>query len=88
MFDLDHSSGHNMERPDGLSTTPSVINLGWGGKQRKMRNTILTANDIGSITHTRSLKVGDTQSMLFIPTDLPPIFDPGAPQYDVLKDAM
>jgi len=22
VFELDHSSGHNMERPDGLSTTP------------------------------------------------------------------
>ena len=86
MFELDHSSGHNMERPDGLSTTKTVINLGWGGKQRKMRNTILTANDIGSITHTRSLKVGDTQSMVFLPTDLPPIFDPNVPQYDVSKD--
>ena len=27
-FELDHSSGHNAERPDGLSTTTSVINLG------------------------------------------------------------
>ena len=75
-----------MECPDGLFTTPLVINVGWGGKQRKMRNKILTANDIGSITHTRSLKVGNTQSMVFLPTDLPPIFDPDVPQYDVVKE--
>lgn len=25
MFELNHSSGYNMERPDGLSTTPSLI---------------------------------------------------------------
>ena len=29
-FELDHLSGHNTERPDGLSTTGSVINIGWG----------------------------------------------------------
>jgi len=34
-YELDHSSGHNSEQPDSLSTTASVINLGWGGKQRK-----------------------------------------------------
>ena len=86
MFEHNHGSGHNMERLDGLSTTPSVINMGWGGKQQKIRNTILTANDIGSITYTRSLKVGDTQSMVFLPTNLPPIFDPDVPQYDVAKE--
>ena len=30
-FEIDHSSGHNSERPDGLSTT--AINLGWGGNK-------------------------------------------------------
>ena len=40
-FELDHSSGHNMERPDGLSTTSGVINMGWGEKQRKMGSTVL-----------------------------------------------
>ena len=32
-FELDHSSGHNSERPDGLSTT--AINLGWGGETKE-----------------------------------------------------
>ena len=37
-FELDHLSGHNVEQPDRLSSTSSVINLGWGGKQGKMRS--------------------------------------------------
>jgi len=28
----DHSISHNAERPDELSTSFSVLNLGWGGK--------------------------------------------------------
>ena len=86
MFEHNHGSGHNMERLDGLSTTPSVINMGWGGKQQKMRNIILTANNIESITQTRSLKFGNTKSMVFLPTDLPPIFDPDVPKYNVAKE--
>ena len=86
MFELDYSSGHNMERPDGLSTTPSVNNMEWGGKQRKMRDTILTISNMGTITHIRSLNIGDTKSMIFLPTDLPPNFNPDVPQYDVMKE--
>ena len=85
-FELDHSSGHAMERPDGLSTTPGVINMGWGGKQRMMRSTVLSEGDIGILTHDRVLKVGDEQSMVFLDTDLPPIFAPDAPKYDVSKE--
>ena len=81
-FELDHSSGHNSERPDGLSTTSSVINLGWGGKQRKMRSSILSADDIGPLRHARTIPVGSSQSMVFSDDDIPPIFDPTAPKYD------
>ena len=81
-FELDHSSGHNAERIDGLSTTS--INLSWGGKQRKMRDSILSDNDIGLLKHARVLNVGETQSMVFTDTDLPPIFDPDAPKFDQL----
>ena len=52
-FELDHSSGQNAERIDGLST--SSINLGWGGKQRKMRDSELSDDDIGELKHTRVL---------------------------------
>lgn len=67
-FKLDHSSGHNSERPDGLST--NSINLGWGGKQRFMRNSVLKKDDIGTLKHNRTLKVGDIQSMVFDENDL------------------
>ena len=52
MSELDLLSGHNMERQDRLSTTPTVISMGQGGKQRKIRDTKLTKNDIESITRT------------------------------------
>jgi hypothetical protein len=84
-FELDHSSGHNMERPDGLSTTSGVINMGWGGKQRIMRNSVLSKDDLGTLVHDRVLKVGDEQSMVFNNADLPPILSPDAPQHDVAK---
>ena len=41
---------------------------------------------MGTITHARSLKVGDTQLMIFLPTNLPPIFHPDVPQYDEIKE--
>lgn len=47
-FELDHSSGHNAKRPNILSTTSSVLNLEWRGKQRKMRSSTLTADDVGT----------------------------------------
>ena len=78
-FELDHSSGHNAERPDGLTTTS--INLGWGGKQRKMRDSTLSEDDIGPIKHAQALKAGDIQSMVFT-SEIPPIFDPTAPKFD------
>ena len=79
-FELDHLSGHNAERIDGLSTTS--INLGWGGKQRKMRDSILSDDDIGELKYGRVLNAGETQSMVFTDNDLPPLFDPDAPKFD------
>ena len=55
-FELDHSSGHNSERIDGLSIT--AMNLGWGGKQRRMRNSILTKEDLGEFKDDYRLTVG------------------------------
>ena len=84
IFELDHSSGHASERPDGLSV--NSINFGWGGKQRKMRNTTLSVNDIGTIMHEGVLKAGDTQEMIFSETSLPPIFAPGVPKHDIERE--
>lgn len=79
VFELDHSSGHNADRKDGLSTCPTQLRLGWGGKQRYMRDTKLSAEDLGTVAHGRALRVGDTQSLVFQEGDLPPVQSPNAP---------
>ena len=58
--------------------------MGWGGKQRKMCSSTLTANDVGTLTHARTIKVGSLKPMVFSANDDPPIFDPAAPKYDQL----
>jgi hypothetical protein len=40
VFELDHSSGHAHERPNGLSTSRSNLGWGFGGRQRLMRTSI------------------------------------------------
>lgn len=81
-FELDHLSGPNAERPNRILTTNSVINLGWGGKQRKMRSSVLSKGDVGKLNHSRRIAIGKTQSVVFLEDDLPPIFDPTATKYD------
>ena len=81
-FELDHSRGHNAERPGDLSTITSVINLGWGSKQRKMRSSVLSKDEVGTSHHAQRIATGDTQSMIILEDNLPPIFDPRAAKYD------
>jgi hypothetical protein len=81
-FELDHSSGHAHTRPNGLSI--SNLQLGWGGKQKPMRNSILTDNDVGLFDHNRRVKVSETQSMVFEFGDNPPIDSPNAPAFDTV----
>lgn len=77
-FDLDQSSSYNTEKINIISTT--CINIGRGAKQRKMRDSTLSNDYISELVHTRVLKLGDTQSMVFTNDNLPPIFDPDAPK--------
>ena len=72
-------SGHTADRFDDLSTT--TMNLGWG-KQRRIRNSILTKDDLGECTHDKQLTVGTEQYMFFRPDDSPPIFDQSAEKID------
>ena len=81
-FEINHSSGHSEEQPDGISTNSSVINLGWGRKERRMRSTVLTKDDVGTIIHARKIVAGSTKIMAFQEQNLPPIFDPTVPKYD------
>jgi hypothetical protein len=81
-FELDHSSGHAHTRPNGLSI--NELRLGWGGKQKPMRDSVLTAQDVGSFDHDRRVQVGETQSMVFQLGDNPPIDSPNAPASDTV----
>ena len=86
-FEVDNSANHGAHKPDGLSITG--INVGYGGEQRDLRDTVLTAGCIGPhpavFTHVTEegeeatvdpkLKVGDTQCRHFKEEDLPPYYE-------------
>ena len=48
-----------------------------------MRSSLLTNNDIGALIHERRIQAGEIQSMSFTEHDLPPIFAPNTPKYDI-----
>jgi len=81
VFEFDHSAGHSKSRPDGLSASP--LNIGYGGKQPKMRDTTITdaETELGDCIE-RTLNVGDVQSFVFQEDDPPPIIDLMAPKAD------
>jgi hypothetical protein len=82
-FELDHSSGYEKYREGGLSCMSSILNLGHGGQQRKMRETLLDDDTcVGQIRHSMALKVKDKQVMIFVEGDLPPVHDPDCPMND------
>jgi hypothetical protein len=45
IYKLDHSSRHDNEKADGLTTTPSMLGWEHGGKQRSMRSSELGVNN-------------------------------------------
>ena len=69
VFELDHSSGHDAERSDGLTTATGQLNWSYGGQQRMMRDSTLTD--------------GSTQRFHFVEGDEPPIVKVDAPKYDI-----
>ena len=64
IFLFDHSNGHDRLQEDGLSV--SKINVGWGGKQPKMKASKLTSSHFGPF-HNKNywLQPGDVQLMQF-----------------------
>ncbi len=70
VFLFDHSCGHDRQRPDGLTTTG--LNKGFGGAQPKMRDTKIGADDVGKYATGLTLKVGELQSLQFLPHDVGP----------------
>jgi hypothetical protein len=53
-----------------------------------MRDSILTADCMGSCQHDRCVLVGKTQHMVFCDTDLPPVLDPNCPKHQSPTGAM
>jgi hypothetical protein len=52
-----------LPQPNQLSI--STLQLGWGGKQKPMGDSILTENDVGLFDHDQRIRVGEMQSMVF-----------------------
>ena len=76
VFELDHSSGHDKEKSDGLTTTPSMLGWEHGGKQRHMRCSLLDETNTGTVRHSRCIDIGSIQQMTFEIDDLPPVLKP------------
>jgi hypothetical protein len=85
VFEFDHSSGHSKQRTDGLSVVQGHVNVGVGGKQALMRDSIMTAGDLGDAPD-RTLDVGDVATHVFAVSDNPPFCQPTMPPYDVVKE--
>ena len=87
VFLFDHSNGHDRLRPNGLNL--NKINVRFGGKQPKMRDSVLTSMSFGPFHKKDSkLQPGDTQHMQFSKTDDPPFYfsdtDRDTQKYDTL----
>ena len=67
LFMLDQSSGHGRMREGALNV--NQMSGKWGGKQSRMRKTIL---DVGP--YPRKLNVGDEQDMVFVEGDDGPFY--------------
>ena len=91
-YKVDHSSGHTKKKENGLSV--DNMNLEWGGKQCKLRATLLTANCLGDIMEYKNttkdnreniykrMSPGEIQDMIFKESDLPPFFSPDQPEFN------
>jgi hypothetical protein len=67
LFLVDHSSGHNKQREDGLNVSRMTRNF--GGAQRKMRDTQIKQEKGYLGPFPRILNPGDIQSLVFKSTD-------------------
>jgi hypothetical protein len=59
LWEFDHSSGHDSEREDGLTTSATHLKMSWG-KGRKMRESELTWGCVGTIHHEDRAYAGST----------------------------
>jgi hypothetical protein len=67
LFMLDHSCGHDRQREDGLNV--ENMNKSYGGNKPKLRDTYI-AQEKGFLgPYPRKLQPGDTQCLVFSPSD-------------------
>ena len=98
LLKIDWSSGHSKMKEDGLHA--DNMNAKYGGKQSKLRPSVLTEGCVGTapavakwVEHgvqtvrDMRLKVGDTQVFVFQPSDPPPFNCPTAPRHDTHNTA-
>jgi hypothetical protein len=88
LWEFDHSSGHDSERKDGLTTSATNLKMSWG-KGRQMRESVLTDACVGTIDHEDCAHTGSTYSHQFLPGDKPPIFFDGKeppPEYEIILE--
>ena len=86
--EFDHSSGHDCERDDGLTVSPTHLKMNWG-KGRMMRNCELTAGCLGTIVHDDRVYESSTYSHQYAAGN-PPKFLEGnevPPEFDEILEA-
>jgi hypothetical protein len=86
--EFDHSSGHDCERDDGLTVSPTHLKMNWG-KGRMMRDCELTAGCLGTIEHDDRVYAGSTYSHTFTAGNPPKFLDGNEvpPELDVVLEA-
>jgi hypothetical protein len=72
LFLFDHSCGHDKQQPDGLNAENMAKS--YGGKQNYLRPTIIKQEKDYLGPYPRTLRVGDTQFMVFQPGDSGPFW--------------
>lgn len=77
---FDWSSGHSAMPPEALCA--NTMSSNFGGKQRHMRSTTILAEKGFLGPHARILEVGNTQHMVFKPSDPAPWYAKDTPKYD------
>ncbi|CAM9895827.1 unnamed protein product, partial [Chrysoparadoxa australica] len=74
VFEIDYSANHGKWAEDALNV--NNMNVFHGGKQTKLRDTVVTAGCLGTFPTKVSLKAGDTQHMTYQAGDPPPFYAP------------
>ena len=81
---FDHSCGHDRQREDGLNV--ENMSKGYGGKQSKLRPSLIKQVDGYLGPFSRKLSAGDTQTMVFSATDDGPFWMEAAEREEKRKD--